>query len=123
MIGVSTNGTVIQIECDPGEHLFIATAENKSAVRAQLMAGKVYDLIAAVKKGRWTMIVNLIPVKKGSDYRSRVIIYDEKLKHIALDRRRAAGYEKRHRRGIKAVVQKIDDGKWRPFTLSASDHR
>lgn len=49
-------------ECDPGEHLFWASSENRSFVEANLESGKVYLMEVRPTPGAIKAAVKLIPV-------------------------------------------------------------
>ncbi len=64
-IGFPLGRTYIQYEATPGEHLFMARAENWSLVSAEVEAGKHYILIVRPAMGAWTLRVLLDPVRQG----------------------------------------------------------
>src|SRR5438477_571760 len=65
--GLSQAKTCFAYECDPGRHLFIAIAENKVAVDADLAAGKRYYIVTDSRMGAWRARVAMTPASKGSD--------------------------------------------------------
>ena len=59
-------GTTIQVQCDPGEHLFIGSfgeGGRKGGLLARVEAGKSYDVLVKVNLA---LGVSLVPVKRGS---------------------------------------------------------
>ena len=67
-IGVFDKGeNYMRIECDPGEHLFWASAENKEFVTTDLMEGGSYIVIGAAKMGAWSKRVNLTPITEDDE--------------------------------------------------------
>ncbi len=52
----------MRYECEPGEHIFWARAENADFVLADLEAGRVYILQAQPKMGAIKAQVQLVPV-------------------------------------------------------------
>jgi len=55
--------------CDPGEHLFLAWADQASVVKAELEAGKVYDIMVDISMGWVRGNIKLIPLAKDDDRR------------------------------------------------------
>jgi hypothetical protein len=72
-IGVLNPRNVIQYEATPGEHLFLARAENWSYLEATLEPGKRYYVIGKVFPGVWKARVGLSPVVKGSEITQKQI--------------------------------------------------
>lgn len=63
-VGILAARSYVQYAADPGEHLFLARAENWSYVKANLEAGKEYFVVGKVFPGVWKARVALAPVKK-----------------------------------------------------------
>ena len=61
-IGKFNGPKYLRYECEPGEHLFWATSENRDFVVAELEAGKIYFIEAVPKMGAIKAGVQLIPV-------------------------------------------------------------
>jgi hypothetical protein len=60
------NGAKYMIyECDPGEHLFWASSENRDFMPAKIEAGKVYIVDARVQIGGIKARVDLMPLKNS----------------------------------------------------------
>ncbi len=66
-IGILNAKRVVQYKAAPGEHLFLARAENWSYVRANLEAGKQYVIVGKVFPGVWKARVALSPVTKTTE--------------------------------------------------------
>lgn len=66
-VGLSQAKSYFRYVCDPGKHLFIAVAENKTYVPAELEAGKRYYVITEPRIGWIKARITLTPVKKGSE--------------------------------------------------------
>jgi len=62
VIGKFNGPKYMRYECQPGEHLFWARSENKSFVKANVEAGKIYIIEAIPKMGGIKAGVNLVPV-------------------------------------------------------------
>lgn len=61
-IGDFAGRKYLRYECDPGDHLFWASSENKAFMTAKLEAGKSYVVIVDVIMGIGTARVGLAPV-------------------------------------------------------------
>lgn len=62
------NGTnYVLYECDPGEHIFWANAENRDFVPAKLEADKTYIIHAAAQMGAMKARIKLLPIDKGDE--------------------------------------------------------
>ena len=61
-IGVFKGKNYMRIECDPGEHLFWASEENKEFVTTNLLEGGTYIVIGENKIGMWSARVKLTPI-------------------------------------------------------------
>jgi hypothetical protein len=61
-IGKFNGPKYLRYECEPGEHLFWATSENRDFVVAELEAGKIYFIEAVPKMGGIKSGVQLVPV-------------------------------------------------------------
>lgn len=64
-VGVLSAGSSVEYLAEPGEHLFLACAENWSYVKADLESGKKYYVGGRVFPGVWKARVALDPVVKG----------------------------------------------------------
>ena len=64
-VGILTAKSYVQYAAEPGEHIFMARAENWSYVKANLEAGKQYYIMGNVFPGAWKARVALAPVKKA----------------------------------------------------------
>ena len=76
VIGNSVAKSQFDYLTDPGKHLFIATAENKAFLEADLLAGKTYYVITRIYMGAWTGRVALVPVTRDSEFWDKVIEYE-----------------------------------------------
>ena len=64
-VGVLTAGSYIEYLVKPGSHLFMTRAENWSYVKADLEAGKRYDILAKVFPGVWKARIAFDPIRRG----------------------------------------------------------
>jgi hypothetical protein len=58
-LGVLSSDTYVVVECDPGNHLFWATSENRDYIEADLLPNKVYVLNAEGQMGAFVAGVSL----------------------------------------------------------------
>lgn len=58
-LGVLSSDNYIIVECDPGNHLFWATSENRDYIEANLLPNKVYVLNAEGQMGAFVAGVSL----------------------------------------------------------------
>ncbi|UCG28294.1 MAG: hypothetical protein JSV24_02745 [Bacteroidales bacterium] len=68
-------------ECDPGEHLFWASTENKEFMTAELREGETYIVIVDVITGFWKPHVGLSPINAEAEdllERAKELINDNK---------------------------------------------
>ena len=56
-VGILEPGSYLQVLVPPGEHLFLARAENWSYVHADLEPGKQYFILTKVFPGIWKALV------------------------------------------------------------------
>lgn len=66
-IGQFSGKKYLRYECDPGEHLFWASSENKAFVTARVEGGKSYIVVVDVLMGIGMARVGLTPI--GSDHK------------------------------------------------------
>lgn len=64
-VGILEPGSYVQILVPPGEHVFLARAENWSYVHAELEAGRQYFILAKVFPGIWKARVAYDPIRQG----------------------------------------------------------
>jgi len=62
LIGIVTAGNYVQYYTEPGEHIFLARAENWSYVHATLEAGKKYYILTKVFPGVWKARIAFDPI-------------------------------------------------------------
>jgi len=93
---------------DPGKHLFVAVAENKTFLDAQLEAGKVYYILTQVKMGMWKARVGLIPVNRGSEYWDKVAEYEKELNKLQPDTALLKSWEDANKEKIRAVLAEYE---------------
>lgn len=71
-IGLSQAKSYFQYSADPGKHTFLAIAENKAFIEADLAADKQYYIVTEPRIGVWRPRVGFLPVKRGTGEWSKV---------------------------------------------------
>jgi hypothetical protein len=66
-LGEALPSSRFSVTLPPGEHTFIVWAENTSAVKANLAAGKIYFVEVSLSMGALSARADLVPVKPGSE--------------------------------------------------------
>jgi hypothetical protein len=108
----------------PGEHVFLARAENWSYVRADLEAGKKYYILTNVGMGVWKARVYLIPVTKKQDKYTQANINEWKAQFtpISLDPNQLEAYRSRRVAQIKAAAERCRSGNSEAMILERDDY-
>ncbi len=109
LVGVSLAKSYLQYMADPGKHIFMAVAENKSFVEADLAPNKTYYLVSRVKPGGWKARVGLEPVKKGSDLYANVPGWKKELNSTAPVESMVRKYEESYGPKIKGILEYYRD--------------
>jgi hypothetical protein len=89
---------------EPGHHVFMATAENKAFMEADLTPGKVYYVLLRVYPGAWRARVAFVPVTRGSEYWDTVFQYDKELQRLEPDEPKLQAWEDANREKIQEIV-------------------
>lgn len=97
---------------EPGKHLFIATAENKVFLEADLEAGETYYVITRIYPGVWYARVAFVAVNKGSEYWDKVSEWETSLKIIEPDSVTLKKWEDGHKAQIKELISHYET-KWK----------
>lgn len=66
-LGVVKGKNYIRYECDPGEQLLWASAENKTFMTADLEAGRIYGVLSVSKVGFGSARVKMLIMKPGEE--------------------------------------------------------
>ena len=101
----------------PGRHIFVAVAENKTFLEAELEGGKVYYIITQVRMGAWKARVGLVAVNRGSEFWDKVQEYERGLNKLQSDTEALKKWEDKGKSKIKAVLTEYEtslkaSGKW-----------
>jgi len=103
-IGNSVAKSQFDYLAEPGTHLFIATAENKSFLEAELDPGKIYYILTRVGMGGWSARVYFEPVTKGSEFWDKVIEYENTLNKVQPDKEALKKWEVANMDKIEKVI-------------------
>lgn len=112
VIGNSVAKSQFGYLAEPGKHLFIATAENKVFLEAELEAGKTYYIITNVYIGAWRARVAFEAVTRGSGLWDKVKEYENTLVKIEPDKEALLKWETANRDKIKSLVSSYET-KWK----------
>jgi hypothetical protein len=126
LIGNLKGGSQFQYACDPGDHLFIGRADHVTAVKANVEAGKVYDILVDTSPGAWQLNIFLSPVAKDDARRSQLASFEKREKPLALaDHEDARKYEEKQSKDLDQIIRDFDGGGKadRLKTLSPQDAR
>ncbi len=98
-------GSEFQYVCDPGEQVFIAWAEHVSVVKANVAAGKIYDIMVDLAPGwiRANIMVN--PMTKADPRRPRLPEFERREKQVlALNRNdHVTDFESRNQQRVQQI--------------------
>lgn len=112
VIGNSVSMSQFGYLTEPGKHLFIATAENKVFLEADLEAGKTYYVITRIYPGAWTARVAFVAVNRDSKYWDKVSEWETSLKIIEPDTLALKKWEDDHKTKIKRLASQYE-AKWK----------
>jgi hypothetical protein len=123
-IGVLSAKSYVQYLAEPGEHLFLARAENWSYVKANLEAGKEYFIIGKVFPGVWKARVALDPVANGDGTNQADIDrWLTELKPTTVLPEKYEGYVSPRVAQVKEAAGEVDNGKVKYEVLLKEDGR
>lgn len=103
-IGFAQSLSYFRHVCDPGKHLFIAVAENKTFLSAELNEGRIYYIITDARMGLFKARVELKPVKKDSDEMKNVNEWMEELQFINPVDDKRKEWEERAKTDTRAMI-------------------
>ncbi len=123
-IGILTAKSYVQYKTHPGEHLFIARAENWSYVKANLAPGKQYFILGRVMMGVWKARVALDPVNKNDNVsQAQIDKWLNGLRPTTVIPAKVDSYAKPRISQIKAAIEKFEAGDVKYFELKGEDNR
>ena len=123
VVGVIDPKTYIQYETTPGEHIFMAHAENWSVVKATLEAGKHYYVLANVSMGVWKARVILRPIKTNDHEYSQKNMdeWNTNLKPTTPDPMKIEEYRTPRLEDVRAALANVNSGKAEFSVLEVGD--
>ena len=120
-MGILTARSYIQYKAAPGEHLFMARAENWSGVNASLQAGRHYFIIARPQMGAWKARVNLDPVSKDEYNATQIDNWLARLNPIGVIPETIDAYVNPRLAQVKVAVKNFKNGQAAATTLNPED--
>jgi hypothetical protein len=109
VIGNSVSKSQFDYLATPGKHLFVATAENKVFLEADLQAGKTYYIITRIYPGAWYARVAFIGVNRGSEYWTKVNEWEVELQKLQPDQEAIRKWEDANRPKITNVLSQYEN--------------
>lgn len=110
--------------CDPGVHWFFADQGRVSAVRADLLADKTYDILVDAEAGTWNSDVLLHPVTPDFERRGRIAEWDATLpRHVFAPDDEAGRVEANRSSAMSAIQAGSTGDDDRLKKLEPTDHR
>ena len=123
-VGILSAGSSVQYLAKPGEHLFLARAENWSYVKADLEAGKQYFILGKVFPGVWRARVAFDPVTKGDGTtQAQIDKWLSKLKPTAVISEKFDDYATPRIAQVRTAVSDFKSGNVNYEVLEGDDHR
>lgn len=104
VIGNSVAKSQFDYVTEPGHHLFIATAENKAFLEADLDGEKVYYVITRIYPGAWKARVAFVAVNRGSEHWDAVTGYENELQRLEPDTEKIQAWQDANAEKIQALL-------------------
>lgn len=108
-IGLSQAKSYFQYLAEPGKHLFLAIAENKAFIEADLVAGKIYYVLTTPQMGAWRARVGFEPIKNGSEHWLSIPEWKSGLNNLVTVEAEVRNWDELHRDEAKRLVQYFED--------------
>lgn len=123
-VGILEAGSYIQVLLPPGEHIFLARAENWSYVLANLEAGRQYFILANVFPGIWKARVAYDPIlREDPQSNDDIAQWLTDLKAIEVIPRKVDAYRAPRLEQVRQAVADFRNGAVESERLEASDYR
>lgn len=123
-VGILEPGSYIQVLVPPGEHLFLARAENWSYVQADLEAGRQYFILAKVFPGIWKARVAYDPIRRDDPQTdAEIAAWLSELKPIGVIASKVDAYTAPRVEQVREAVAAFQSGQVESERLAASDYR
>ncbi len=114
----------IPYETEPGEHIFLAQAENWSVVRATLKPGNNYFILGRVYPGFWKARVGCDPVcKEDKISQEQIDDWMTRLIPRGMDPAMSEAYAKPRLKQVRKILKRVESGKIKPKVMTAEDYR
>jgi hypothetical protein len=126
LIGNTKGSTGFQYVCDPGEHVFLAAAEQVTVIKAQLLPDKTYDVVCDAGMGWWSANLKLVPMEKAEPRRPKIPEWEESETLVVfVADEKAQAYEAKRREANAAILKDFLGGPKaeRVTRLEPGDHR
>lgn len=120
LIGILTYKKYIQYKATPGEHIFMARAENWAVIKANLKAGKSYNVLVSPHMGLMKARVGMEVLKPGDH---RIDDWMASLPPIAVDPAQRDAYVKDRLGDVQAAVKNVQSGNADFIILNPDDGR
>ena len=91
---------------EPGQHLFVATAENKVFLEADLEPGRTYHVITRIYPGVLYARVAFLPVTQGSTLWAEALEHEKTLQRLEPDREALSKLELENKEEIQGVLSR-----------------
>ena len=123
-VGILSAGSYVQYLVEPGEHLFLARAENWSYVKADLQGGKKYYILGKVFPGVWKARVAFDPITKDDGTtQAQIDQWLAELKPTGVIPEKFDDYVKPRISHVKRAVDDFESGNAKYEVLKADDNR
>lgn len=120
LVGVLTYKKYIQYKATPGEHIFMTRAENWAVIKANLQAGKSYNVLVSPHMG-WMKARVGMEVLKPDD--KRVDEWMANLGAITLDPAQRDAYVKGRLDEVRQAVRNVQNGSADYTVMNPEDGR
>ncbi len=108
VIGNSVAKSQFDYLATPGKHLFVATAENKVFLEADLQAGKTYYIITRIYPGALYARVAFIGVNRASEFWNQVNEWEKELQKLEPDEVALNRWEEANKPKIKKILAQYE---------------
>jgi len=123
-VGILEPGSYIQVLLPPGEHVFLARAENWSYVHADLEAGRQYFILAKVFPGIWKARVAYDPIRRDDPQTNEEIArWLSELKPIGVIDAKVGAYTAPRLEQVRQAVADFQAGQVQSERMEAVDYR
>jgi hypothetical protein len=116
-IGVLTPKNYIQYKATPGEHIFMARAENWAVIKADVQAGRTYYIVGAPRMGVWKARVGLEVISPDDPKLDK---WMRSLKPTMVDPAKREAYVEERIDDVRQAVENVKNGK-ADFSLMNAD--